>query len=94
MTPYELDKFVRENSPDGSYYRVYDEREVERMREIAAGGNTSQILRTIIFMYEKAFRELEKIREEYREKKEFEISDKLRSVLMTAGLSPKDNKCG
>lgn len=79
MTPHELDTFVRQHNET---LRVYDWRQVERMREqVADLGAWETRLKSDLMVAEQALSRVEGVMNELRAAKMYEWSDKLRDAL-------------
>jgi cysteinyl-tRNA synthetase len=88
MKLFELEQLVRENTED---YRLYNWKEVERMREQLAA--TSMLLSNRKLSTDnKILSLLKNYRQELRNNKEYKTSDRIREILELVGVKDNDEK--
>ena len=91
MSYFELDKIVRENS---DVFRLYEWRQIERWREELStkSFNLFNQVKSIESVDPKLVKDLNTYREELRQDKNYEVSDRLRDILIKHNLLVEDNK--
>lgn len=92
MRFYELDKVVRENTDE---YRLYDWRTIERWREQLAAMSillSDRENKLGSHQSDKLVKLIQEYRKQLRKEKKYDIADRLRDILLAAGITEKDDK--